>query len=594
VWTATDVSNPSTRGLLINTPAQLRPAVSASTSAPQWEVSIDFGSTQTRVFRREGGDGRDIAEVNFQPRTRMLVGETPARVPFYFFAAGQAAGAPAADPGVPSLLWLPLGTATHREVGWLPADGHIFWGVNIDDRQGKVFGNLKWRRDDAGENASFHNFITQVFVSVAAEAAVEGARIGSVITAYPSVLPGWLQQQHEHEWQAVAERFGVQYRKSLAESDAVATYLMKKRQGKITTNMLAVDVGGSTADFAIWRNKKLYLDSVQMAGSIFNRLMAKDRAAREAVSAAARPLIGEDFTWASDESETRNRILASLLLRKISQSGPAGVRKFGQSLYTTGPGSPGERVLAHVAYLFAVVSFTLGMLTGKDDDGTQDNFSIFFAGRGAALLSWVDALAPDAAKSLVGRFFRAGLSLGADRPKPKVNVNLPDADVKEEVARGLLMSGGELPGAPTSGDEDEDDPRKANFHGRRTIVGESCYMSGTTALDWKSELTAFQLRQISEPRSATKLGDMIALHTFVDTFGSDDLTQSIAEALGIEPGVMDENLRDLIHERIFGPAGTWQMAKDKVKSKHLILEPFFVTEAKALLEQATGNSLFED
>lgn len=574
-WIGADAANGKTRGLLLSSRGQHVPSLGESTRI--WDISIDFGSTQTKVFRRETGE-EHIGEVLLQPRVRTHVGTTE-HLPFYFFP-GATDGAEILNPdrGVPSMLWLPLGTSIERPEGWLPSDGHVFSGLRIDDtRQGRIIDNLKWRQDDSGQNAAFHNFVAQLFVSIAAEAAISGAKVSTLTTAYPSVLPGWLKTQHQNEWNKVAERFKIEFLAPLSESDAVVAYLKKKHGVNEFSNLLAVDIGGSTSDFAVWESGRPALDSIQLAGNILNRLLAIDPDTQQAASSAAQGILNEQFRWKDDPES--NQVNAGLLLRRVANTHVGAFRDFGMNLYARGPGSPGERILAHVGFLFSVVAYTLGQITMRSSVNIGDNYRIYLAGRGGHLLSWLDAFGPSASRNFVSTFFCAGLGVdGSGASKINVNVNLPGTEVKEEVGRGLLL------------DKDASAISSVSSFDRETFVGEAGFTTGQRELGWKDPLSVDVLRNLDRPDRPSELSQRLALNAFVNVYFTDPLARQMGQALGIVPQAMNSNLRDRIHDQVYGLV---QRASVANASQRIVLEPMFVSEAKALLEHCTGKMLFQ-
>jgi hypothetical protein len=595
-WVGSDVNDPDVRGLLLCDAARRVDPVGPS--SPEWSVSIDFGSTQTRVFRQQRPE--EPEEIVLQPRARVLVGSGEQLLYGFFPAGGADAGA--AEKGVPTLLWRPPEVKVQRaDEHWLPADGHIFLGTEFDrTREWNLVGNLKWRGDESAQNHSFNSFVSQLFISVAAEAAARGARIGSIITAYPGVLPSWLRIQHERTWRAVAERFAgtagagaIVAQPPMSESDAVVEYLVQKRGAAMEANVLAVDIGGSTSDIAVWTvrddERHKYLDSLQIAGSIVNRLLALDEGARDAFAAAAKSVLKKDVTWSTDAA--RIQVEAGFLLRRIAAAGRGGTgfSDFGYALYASGPGSPGERVLAHAAYLFAVLGFTLGMLVRRELPEHTDNVHLYLAGRGAELARWLDALDTDGRQELITHFLHAGLRFagGTDVENVSVNVHLPERDIKEEVARGLLI--------PADDRRTRTAGKQRNTHERVTFAGDVGYAAdaGGAPLSWSAPLSASTLAEMPRPARPVEVSAMGALNAFVDAFVGPrrtPLAQTVGRALGIRRELLDKNLRDKIHERVWGVE--WRQAKEG--SNKLVLEPFFLTEAKALLEYATGKPLFRD
>jgi hypothetical protein len=240
-----------------------------------------------------------------------------------------------------------------------------------------------------------------------------------------------------------------------------------------------------------------------------------------------------------------------------------------------GPGSPGERVIAHAGYLYATVSYLLGLMVRRQGSAS-DRYEVHFAGHGSEFLRWLDLMEDDASSELPAVFFCAGL--GSERSKVQVDVRLPGTDVKQEVGRGLL--------APLVGDT------AARRH-RATFVGETGFFTDETGGGWDADLGVQTLSRLQPPTQAVPFEKLAHITDFVKVFAEQPVAESFARALGITPERLDLKLRDRIHDRLFGPQSAWRAAKAAGAGDQSMLEPFFVVEAKALLEHVTGNpSLF--
>jgi hypothetical protein len=547
----------------------------------KWDVSIDFGSTHTRVFRSViGATGSDTArEVTLTPRSVSLVG-SDSSLPYEFFVSPQMVRGPSVE--APSLIWLPLDRTLEagHGAGWLPAEGVVFWAP-IEDAPttSGLRGNLKWHRDEPHERKAFHSYASQLFLMIAAEAAAAGGEVRSLITAFPSVLPRQLRTRHRAEWNELQQKYGVTVRPPRSESDALAAYLVGAHGAPIQANLIAVDVGGSTSDLTFWRaGKKVGSDSIRLAGDILSRLVALDSTARDAFTAALQrpPFNRKSVPWNEDAS--KNGMLLNSILRTTSNDSklPTGTFVLAETLYG-GPNSAGERVLAHLGYLFATLGFLLGTMVRRDGQSVSPGarYDIRFAGKGSEFLRWLDALAPGASTAVPEVFFRAGL--GQDAAGSEVEISLPSSDVKQEVGRGLLLRdvGGE-----------------ASDSNRTTFVGEAGLTISGRPLRWDEPLDFDTLRAIEAPGAPTELESLTTLHAFVAAFDSNATTRQIARSLGISPQIFTRQLRDRLHTSLFGPHSAWADTRREGgtgQDGSALLEPIFVTEAKTLLEHATGN-----
>ncbi|WP_457652841.1 hypothetical protein [Rhodocaloribacter sp.] len=538
-----------------------------------WNASIDFGSTHTRVFRKTqdvGGNIR-VEPVILKPRTRMLLGP-PAQLPLHFFVAKENEIGSTEEPR--SLLWFPLSRVPDDQEArqkWLPADGIIYWKSELQtpDTQG-LRSNLKWHQDDSEDQVGFQSYIAQLYLLVAAEAADAGASVQSVITAYPSVFPEYLRIRHMHQWRELHARFGVEVHEPLPESTALASYITHERGGTPGVNLLAIDVGGSTADLAVWHSSERTTgDSVRLAGNLLSRLVAGTPEVRELIARAApRPPINVS-NLSLGEGGDQSRLVFNALLREVARA-QGSTLPLAQNMYE-GPGSPGERVIAHLVYLFAVLSYLLGMMARKENL-LQESYYIHFAGHGSKFLQWLDVLYKDASRSIPQTFFLAGLN--QDPRGIQVSVSLPGDDAKQEVGRGLLRP---LTTDPTSN------------HQRVTFLGESGFSTGDT-LPWHAPLSFDVLRTIEPPSGHLETSHLEQLAGFLNAFENDEAAAEAARALGIGPNVLDNTLRDAIYNRLFGPDSAWHRAQQEDGTlDHSLLEPFFIVEAKTLLEHVTDN-----
>lgn len=537
-----------------------------------WDVAVDFGSTHTRVFRRtEHVAGKSQAHpVDLKPRATTLLG-TEGQLADSFFPALAALQSLGSTEEPRSLVRLPIGrTRAGLDVPWVPSDGVIYWGSLMGEAPPGLRANLKWHRRDSEDLPAFHSYISQLYLSVAAEAASAGASVQSVVTAYPSVFPEHLRHNHEQQWKTLEPEFNVEVKPPVSESDALAAYLNAERGAAVGTNLLAVDVGGSTSDLAVWTSEKAG-DSIRMAGDILSRLLAVDAPAREAIqkAAAAQPIAAKDLQWLS-QGDMVNGLIFNGLLRAV-------VRKTGSTLMLAknmyqGRGSAGERVIAHAGYLYAVVSYLLGLMVRKQG-AVSDRYEIHFAGHGSEFLKWLDVVEDNASSALPAAFFRA--ALGKTEQPVRVDVQLPGEDVKQEVARGLLASS-----------VGESKARRD----RITFVGEDGFTGGEGE-GWSKELSFDTLTALQAPAQPVALERLTHISRFVNVFVTDPVARSFARALGITPGVLDAKLRDTINHRLFGPQSAWKLAKTSgTEGDDTLVEPFFVIEAKALLEHVTGNN----
>jgi hypothetical protein len=543
-----------------------------------WEVSIDFGSTHTRVYRsaRDVGGSTAAEPVELRSRATPLLGNS-ATLPSFFFVADDNEVSSSTE--LQSLVKLPLGVRPTRAAQqWLPVDGVIYRQLlHGNSSVDGLRANLKWHEDDADDRPAFHSYISQLFLSVAAEAAAAGARIDSIITAYPSVFPLHLKNHHQEEWESLKDAYGIHVKEALPEAAAVAAFLVANRGGETTNNLLAIDIGGSTSDLALWADNTVQsLDSVRLSGSILSRVVSTSKDSQEAVRRAMQRLMPEvGFNWIPGQGDV-NGLIFSALLRTVTRQHGSTV-KLARRI-NEGPGSEGERFIAYAGYLYATVSYLAGLMVRRARLDHQ-HYRLFFAGRGSEFLQWLDTVNEGAAIELPRSFFLAGAE--AVEKQPSVSIDLPGEYAKQEVGRGLL----ERPVGNVSATRT-----------RKTFVGETglLFRDGQ-AVDWDGELTFESLKEYQKPGSESHADELLLLRGFVNAFQETESGRIIARALQITPSSLTSDLRNRIVDKLFGVHSAWRKVQSHNNPEHSLLEPFFVVEAKVLLEYATRNfHLFRD
>lgn len=515
-----------------------------------------------------------------------------------------------------SLANLPLrGTRPRREKTppWLPTDGIIYWESPLDVVHQGLQSNLKWHRGDAGKQA-FQAYVRQLCRCIAAEAVVEGARVERIYTAYPSVFPRHLYGDHRQLWDMVAREIGAEASAPITESEALAAHYVQRGTGNKQVSLVAIDIGGSTADLAAWIDgeRRVY-DSVRMAGDILSRLVATDAAARAEVRRAALATLHEreTFDWHPARSDTHGLFLTALLHAVARESKDGGTRALAHALYR-GPDSPGARIIAHAGYLYAAVSYLAGLAVRRAAP-RRSSYDVFFAGRGSQFLPWLDCLADDASRQLPRAFFLAGL--GVARGKVEITVKPPGHYAKEEVGRGLLAEESRQESRRLSTDENG----AAGDRERSTLLGETGFSDvDGKPIPWDRTVKASDLARMVNPSDRLRPESLEMLAGFVRVFREDESARAVARALGMVGDPVNGALVRRIVQRLFGAGSARQAALDAERWKQAsigvekderdtgvkdeppepdfgLLEPFFIVEAKTLLEAVSNNlQLFTD
>ena len=148
--------------------------------------------------------------------------------------------------------------------------------------------------------------------------------------------------------------------------------------------------------------------------------------------------------------------------------------------------------------------------------------------------------------------------------------------MKQEVAKGLLCEGV------------RDDLERERMH--TTFVSEPDVLTDSGSLSWDDDLNVEVLERITKPQHPLPLSRFATLARFLDAFGNDDAARIVAKALGIDRARLNTELRDRIHTQMFGPGSSWSKVRDPDGKTKALVEPFFVIEAKTVLEHVTDQA----
>ena len=158
----------------------------------KWRVAIDFGSTKSVAAFQVVGGGADQWE---QPRSIQF----KSRVVTVFGAALDAeldffpSSAQLTWDGFPTFLWMPRGVPVPSGKHWLPSFGLVYSGGDPTGQWDKLREDLKWRptgsHKDAGTaRVAFQNYLSSLYLLIAAEAGAVRGRVIEVLGSYPSAL----------------------------------------------------------------------------------------------------------------------------------------------------------------------------------------------------------------------------------------------------------------------------------------------------------------------------------------------------------------------------------------------------------------------
>ena len=219
-------------------------------------VGVDFGTTTTNAFSREGES--EPKPVVFQAGAERFLSVTGDK----------------ADRGRMYMEFLPNETETSRTMltiyhkiardqGMRPIlDGHIFF-VKVPGAVGENLSNLminlKWggERERLGAKA----FLEQLCLQTSTEVACLGGREISWRFSFPSAFSKGDVRDFQAIWVQItdtcSERTGIKAADptSKSESVAAASFFARKYEASLERGAICLDIGGGTSDVSVWQGR---------------------------------------------------------------------------------------------------------------------------------------------------------------------------------------------------------------------------------------------------------------------------------------------------------------------------------------------------
>jgi hypothetical protein len=544
-----------------------------------WKVGVDFGSTHTSLFYREveiQGDGTwrgkgPITPLYLQPRVLILTQGEAAQIQENFFlyrATGGKAGQ-RREIALTTQLSMPLGFADYHRDDWLPREGQIFLGSILDGARTELETDLKWNSDR--NNHTISSFLRSLLIMVKAEAIHNSAEIATVEHAYPTAFSDELELKHTEEWNAVERCVHVSVNpQPLSEAVAVCRHLWLEQRALPVANMIALDIGGSTTDIAVWSKGPLRLqESVKMAAGAASRYVEAPAMAGFCQWLVKK--LSEDEPFKSHRivranfsaEDVADRRIYHAVLKRLSENGQ--MDSFINLIKISGKNNPDVRAfLFPIVVILSALSYFAGLLTRKILSTTDEEFYVFFCGRGGQLLRWVPQ-----GEGVMNEVFAAGIR-GPDqtRPMPKAHIQISSFP-KEEVGRGLLIE------RPLQVDVSNTAEGIFSEAAATVTVGESGYGE----LAWNGGLRYVDLERARD--LIPPIESMTELINFVNTLILSPLTGDLAASYGLQQLIRQPLFRNTLSQRL---SDNLTGGKDSA-----LIEPLFITEAKVLLELVTGK-----
>jgi hypothetical protein len=469
-----------------------------------------------------------------------------------------------------SLLIQPIGTHPD-DIPTFPYNGFPYILPTVEYiPSNQLRRNLKW--DSERGSAELRAFLEGIALLARAAAVREGAMMVSLHTAYPTAFSSALAARHHQVWQAIAERMGFDLAPPVSESVAVARYVDTCELGAAEAITVALDVGGSTTDIAVWSDATPVLQaSVRVAAGMAGRFVQIGPSGfRTWLERQVRGLVNLDLShW--QRTPDGYRFMFQGLLRELETSGR--VDALNRFLEVDNAALP---LRARLAYLFALLAYYAGMMV-RAAGVPGAHGPVFVCGKGARFLR---LLPPDLLSTMYAHGVHgAGLGRTDGAPVPGEGVKVRvSRHVKEEVARGLLaeslLGNGRDIGPGTNG------VRLAAAI--RPIAGEHGY----NGFAWNSQLDPAQVKEMTTG-DVPALEQMLELKAFTAAFEKlvDPQTDdSYADVLGLAWPPPDSVHARIVEDLLNRSRPGRQMHDLHHRPDDAVIESFFVIEARAMLE----------
>jgi hypothetical protein len=545
-----------------------------------WKVAIDLGSTHTRAFYLEVekqnnqwlgvGDG-NIRPIKIISQVEELTKCEPRDLLENFFVLSRAVDGSATEEFMSQLVMPQPNNEDYSD--WLPREGLIYQrSLLVGFPSNVIKYNFKW--NSSTTDYALRAYLRCLLLLIQVEALREGARVVSISHAFPSVFTPGLAQKHANEWAGLGNYASLQIEPPMMEAEAVGRYLQVGQKAAVTGNTIALDVGGSTTDIAIWGSNRLNRqESVKMAAGVAGRYVQTEPGLFK--QELIKILAGEPFKLTTRLDNFKDKDAGFSLMFNAVLNAAASTKNLDRLVTSIRKSPEGQKLIAHIMFVLGALLYYAGLLSRKAKMPGQSQYYVYLCGKGGQLITWINNQ-----EQFVQDMFSAGLT-GAQTGKPDKVQSILSTMPKQEVGRGLLAESSLRAGQDTA-----NQGGLVNLNPPTVTVGEEGY----GGLKWDAELDGKTLAalapQVPDYSSLKELGN------FVNAFVNSVSTRDAAQVLGLsarEPADFRANLK----ERLFGTARGYVVYDLLHYPDEALLESLFITEAKVLLETITKNpSLF--
>ena len=558
----------------------------------EWTVGVDFGTSFTNAYRKQGDSDEKISFGNLHYQ----IVESDPDERFIMLTEEFIPPTKQILP-IASLLTVKGGRNQVRHNS--DRDAEILFDARIyalqaprkvEDGKEFLISNLKWNNIKTQEPMRL--FIEQLALQISAQAVKSGVNQINWALSYPTAFSRRDKTGYINIWNTCSEKLcqstGLTYTeltlkgsKSIrSESLAVAHYFASKKN-KSLLNAACIDIGGGTSDISIWEEQDnkiipVYQCSVQLAGKhLFSNIVKLYPQFLTEIKLAN----NDTFIKLQGEPALFSSAIDALAKEASEEWLKTQRRKLqdNERLYQY------LQILAiGVAGLHYYIGLVLQVLHSNSRYQAGEPVDIYFGGNGCRLLNWLS----DTGKfegDEIGELFQE-MVIYASKFKSGSETNAVSDKPKEEAACGLVV-GKKLLGDPTNTEEE-------------LIAGEPCKI-GSHKFEWNSFITfdSEVVENIDQFQVVNKAEGLVNLPQFLYWYHKrlrakrDIMIPPIKGfSLGDPKKTDQENLETTIEDNI----KLWSKVVKKLRDSLILedgattesirLEPPFILALKALVE----------
>ncbi len=563
------------------------------TSGLEWTVGVDFGTSFTNAYRKQGDSDEKISFENLHYQVSAFDQDERLTI--------------LTDDFIPPKQLLPIASLltvkgarnqvshnSDREAE-IMFDSRIYAlqaPRKVEDGKDFLIGNLKW--DNAKNQEPMRLFIEQLALQISAQAVRSGVSQINWALSYPTAFSRRDKNSYVNIWNTCSEKLcqftGLTYgelssakgsKTIRSESLAVAHYFASKK-GKSLLNAACIDIGGGTSDISIWEEKgnqiiPIYQCSVQLAGKhLFSNIVKRY------------PQFLTDIKLANNDTfiklQGEPALFGSAIDALAKEASEDWLRNQRRKLQDHESLYGYLQILAiGVAGLHYYVGLVLQVLHDNGRYQAGEPTDIYFGGNGCRLLNWLS----DTGKfegDEIGDLFQE-MVVYASKLKSGSEANAAVSDKpKEEAACGLVVGKKKL-GDPTNTEEE-------------LVAGEPCKI-GSHKFEWNSFITFDPevVESIDEFQVVRKAEELVNLPQFLYWYhkrlrAKRDIAipaikgYSLGDPRKTDQENLDTTIQDNIKlwDKVVKKLRDSLVLEDGATTESIRLEPPFILALKALIE----------